>query len=81
MIIYLHYYLFLRLTHALRRWKGKRNGISIGSYPYNFAGRMLNLQYANDTLLFVNTDFSIIRTSNICFYALELVLEFKINFN
>lgn len=49
--------------------------------PYNSVGRLPSLQYADDILLFVNTDFSAINTLKILLCGFQLVSGFKINFN
>lgn len=52
-----------------------QNGINSGLAPFNFDGRLLNLQYANDSVLFVNTDTYSIRALKLLLYGYELVSD------
>lgn len=49
--------------------------------PNNDMGSLLNLQYADDTLLFVRTGIDSLGTLKLLLYIIELASGLKINFN
>lgn len=60
---------------------GNRNCILQGLSPFNFSERLLSFNYADNTLLLVNTDYAVIGALNISLYGFEFVPGLKINFN
>lgn len=56
------------------------NGLLTKLSAFNFTGR-LSLQYADDTLVFVNTNLATIRALKILLYVFELASGLKINSN